>query len=223
MSYTEDLTPTSQSPDEEESNLGRWLLMGLLLTDLATNLNPDDWDGTTFAQFRRQLNSTYAPVIADWLRTEYIPWLEARGIPVGISASPASINRSIEAAFINTRDLHRSMQSSFTTGEFARWGGAKNQGAILKDMARIVGDNLATTTANRLEEAGLFTGRQRWRTVGPDSRHAELNQKISSTGWSFKGQRITGPRFNPQNPTDWSNCNCFVEYEWDAGGEQGWI
>jgi len=225
MSYTEDLEPTHQSPDEEESNLGRWLLMGLLLANLASDLNPDDWDGTTFAQFRRQLEVVYGPTIRDWLRTEYIPWLEARGIPVGVSGTPASIDRAIEAAFANTRDLHRSMQSSFSAGEFSRWGGATHQGLVLRDVARIAGDNLERGVATRLEEAGFFTGQRRWETSGPGSRHAILNGSVTSNGrWQFKGGVVNGPRQNPQDPREWSGCSCRVSYAWvDSRGNTGWL
>lgn len=216
MSYLED--PVT-SEDEQTS---RWLLAGFVLLQLAPTLNPDDWDGISFDAFRRQMQTTYGGLLQDWIRTYHLTWLESRGIPAGVSATPSGINSAIAEAVRGTRDLHRSMQRSFSTGTFGEWGGSTHQGLILRDLARISADHLNERIATRLEDQGLFTGRQRWRTTNENSRHAELNMQIAPGLWRYKGNNVK-PRHNPQNPHEWSGCSCYIEYEWRAGGDQGWI
>lgn len=211
-----------ENPDEDDIHLARWLLGGFVLLTSASALIPDEWDGIGLAEFRAQLKEQYEVIIRDWLQTYHIPWLESRGIPVGVSGTPLALNNAINEAIRDTTDLHRSMQEAFSTGGFNQWGSPTHQGQILKDMARIAGDRLNEQVATRLQQAGAFTGRQRWRTANENSRHAELNLQVGP--WRFGGQTITHPRFDPQNPQAWSNCSCFVEYEWEAeDGTTGWL
>lgn len=213
-----------EEPTEEDIHLARWLLGGFVLLTAASSLIPDDWDGIGLNEFRAQLREEYGTVIRDWLTQYHIPWLESRGIPVGVSATSTPLSTIIERVTNDTIDLHRSMQESFASGGFSTWGGATHQGLILRDMARIAGDHLNESIASRLEEDGLFTGRQRWETSGEDSRHAELNMQVSSTGWRYKGEHVTRPRWDPQNPKAWSGCSCRLSYEWQAGdGTTGWL
>jgi hypothetical protein len=218
------MTDYLEEPTEDDIHLARWLLGGFVLLQAASALLPDDWDGISFDVFRAQLHQTYQPIIDDWLRNYHIPWLQSRGLPVGIDATPLRIDRFISAAIRDTRDLHRSMQESFSTGTFSQWASPTHQGLILRDLARISGDHLNFSLNTRLQLEGFLTGKQRWRTASPDSRHAELDMHVTTGIWRYKGQNITNPRHNPQDPREWSGCSCYIEYEWQADdGFTGWL
>lgn len=212
-----------EEPTEDDIHLATWLLGGFVLLTAASSLISDDWDGIGFEEFKAQLREEYAEIITNWLRQYHIPWLQSRGIPVGIDAISERITQYINDTFRDTRDLHRSMQESFSTGTFSQWGGATHQGLILRDLARISGDHLNFALSERLQLEGFLTGKQRWRTASPDSRHAELDMHVSSGIWRYKGQNITHPRHNPQDPREWSGCSCYIEFEWRTSDGTGWL
>src|SRR5688572_24874017 len=129
-----------EEPTEDDEHLAEWLLSGFVLLTTSEALNPNDWDGISYEQFKTQFRAVYGTTIRNWLTNYHLPWLATRGIPVGVSGTSSRIDSAIEEAIADTADLHASMQRSFTTGNFSDWGGPTHQGLILRDAARIAGD-----------------------------------------------------------------------------------
>lgn len=85
----------------------------------------------------------------------------------------------------------------------------------LSQIFDMVNDTFNKILENTLRRKKKLTGRRRWKAVGEDSRHKELNGRIKKEGeeYYYKGNTIYGPRPAGGSPEHWSNCSCYLEYE----------
>lgn len=210
---------------DEIETTGSWLLAGYELLQSAQSISTEQLPDNDVdkRQFRRLLRQTHKTTMRNWIINFYLPWLRARGIPA--SSPPEELEEALEFALTHTDDLYDTVITSLTAAfPLDQWRSVQHQALILRDLARRASDRLEVAITRRLQRDPGLTGNKRWRTTHPDSRHATLDGRQSRETWAYKGTRITGPRHNPGNPSEWSGCACYVEYEWrDNEGSLGWV
>ena len=171
--------------------------------------------------WRRNLLRAIGEDLTLLLAEEATEMWEARGLP---SPSAATVNR---AAILATR------QTVADTGNIAQTlanaAAGKQGSAPLPDLLTpahqaIVGASLIMTGMDRLYErystAEGLTGRRRWVTANPEtSRHRDLHGTVAGPGEKFTigDLDVRGPRADPADVEQWSNCSCTLEYETDEG------
>jgi hypothetical protein len=218
----------------EQELVGMWLLAGFSLMNLAEEIPEQELPtgNIDVREFRAILRNHHKPQMRSYLTTQHIPWLHLRGIPA--TPSPTEIDQALEFAIQDTTDLYETVALSTTTTAttaavdfpLPRWRSIVHQAQILRDLARRAGDRLEARITRSLIKTPGLTGNRRWKTTSPDSRHAQLDGKVTppSRGWLFEGHRVTAPRNDPSNPQEWSGCSCFVEYEYRSeDGSTGWL
>lgn len=95
----------------------------------------------------------------------------------------------------------------------------KRAGQTLSQIYDMVVDTFNQITTKVFKRKNKATGKRRWKTVGTDSRHAQLNGRVKKEGESYyyKGSLIYGPRPPGGSPENWSNCSCYLERELTDG------
>lgn len=191
--------------------------------------------GQVKAEFGRNLRNALSEPLKIHLTAQTLPGLQERGLPIPSGNAigryaDAAVRKTLESG--NVVDLYDTVQRSIRT-EGA--GGNYSLERLLSEQhVRQVTQSLAASTRDgferRIYEYGFqlsannpqgLTGKVRWVTDGnPDSRHADLAGHIfegpdATVQW--KSKSINGPRHDPTNTKEWTNCRCSLSYETNAG------
>lgn len=108
----------------------------------------------------------------------------------------------------------QSLQAAITVGTIL-----KRVPQTIAQIYDMVVDKFNYTVKQAFKRKGSLTGRRRWRTNSPESRHAELDGQIKGEDerFNYKGNSIKGPRPVGGSPDNWSGCSCTIQYERSNG------
>jgi hypothetical protein len=84
--------------------------------------------------------------------------------------------------------------------------------AQMYDMAK---DKFNSVLSKFLRNGDQLTGKRQWITFDKSSRHRSLDNVIidEDEQFTYKKQKIDGPRPIGGNPADWSNCSCRILFQ----------
>lgn len=167
--------------------------------------------------------------LVEYMLGEFNDGLVERGLtPIGRERASVLVVDALH----NTSDLRSRLLSApdpsgvLAAGRFSLGAlvDRTHQLGIVQSLIRFV-TGKATNLSG--ESGDGYTGRKRWRTSVPDSRHLGLDfQEAGFDGkWQVGTERWDYPRQDPTNAAMSSGCKCFTEYLYinPETGEEEWL
>ncbi len=194
----------------------------------------------THASYVRMLNQELSKDIHQHLINDYAERLRTRGIVPASSEKAAIITKRV---LWNSKDLHHRLLTAPDPDGIT--AGAWSLGALL-DNQDSVAESFTSQAQDDYEKASFqdsvpddidpdnvpdgyvgLTGRRMWNTADDPSRHSDLDGMTATEDETFPVEGTDGwygPREDPTDAPQSSNCSCFLSFEQiDENGETSWV
>lgn len=140
-----------------------------------------------------------------------------RGLPV---PGAAAVGRAVALAARRTIGETDNLAQTLADAAAGREGSVAIAELLDPLHQEIVGSSLTMSGVDQLYDRYAngeeLTGRRRWRVADPEtSRHSDLDGEVADAGegFTFGDLDFSGPREDPADVEQWSNCSCVLEYE----------